>query len=104
MPLLVRVELSCPSDEASCEERLRTDITERTFRNLPGHLVNFVTVAAAISTWLTSGSARRGDRSYRPHPRLARALDIMFILHAEHEMNCSTAAVRHLSSRYAHTP
>jgi len=39
-----------------------------------------------------------GDRSYRPHPRLARALDIMFILHAEHEMNCSTAAVRHLSS------
>ena len=25
-------------------------------------------------------------------------MDIMFILHAEHEMNCSTAAVRHLSS------
>lgn len=24
--------------------------------------------------------------------------DIMFILHAEHEMNCSTAAVRHLAS------
>ncbi|GBG69652.1 hypothetical protein CBR_g4482 [Chara braunii] len=39
-----------------------------------------------------------GDRSYRPHPRLARALDIMFILHAEHEMNCSTAACRHLAS------
>lgn len=36
--------------------------------------------------------------SYRPHPTLARALDIMFLLHAEHEMNCSTAAVRHLSS------
>ena len=26
------------------------------------------------------------------------AQDIMFILHAEHEMNCSTAAVRHLAS------
>lgn len=39
-----------------------------------------------------------GDRSYRPHPRLARALDILFILHAEHEMNCSTAAARHLAS------
>jgi len=25
-------------------------------------------------------------------------LDILFILHAEHELNCSTAAVRHLSS------
>jgi len=36
--------------------------------------------------------------NYRPHPRLARALDIMFTLHAEHEMNCSTAAVRHLAS------
>lgn len=35
---------------------------------------------------------------YRPNPRLARALDIMFILHAEHEMNCSTAAARHLAS------
>jgi citrate synthase len=42
-----------------------------------------------------------GDRSYRPHPRLARALDILFVLHAEHEMNCSTAAVRHLASRWA---
>lgn len=36
--------------------------------------------------------------SYRPNPRLARALDIMFILHAEHELNCSTSAARHLAS------
>lgn len=27
-----------------------------------------------------------------------RALDILFILHAEHELNCSTAAVRHMAS------
>ncbi|KAG0495053.1 hypothetical protein HPP92_006047 [Vanilla planifolia] len=39
-----------------------------------------------------------GNRSYKPNPRLARAIDILFILHAEHEMNCSTAAARHLSS------
>ena len=25
-------------------------------------------------------------------------MDIMFTLHAEHEMNCSTAAARHLAS------
>ena len=37
-------------------------------------------------------------RLCRPNPRLARAVDIMFILHAEHEMNCSTAAARHLAS------
>ncbi|CAD5180892.1 unnamed protein product [Musa acuminata subsp. malaccensis] len=40
------------------------------------------------------------NRSYVPIPRLSRVLDILFILHAEHEMNCSTAAVRHLASRY----
>eukprot|EP00475_Leptophrys_vorax_P023660 TRINITY_DN3241_c0_g1_i4.p1 TRINITY_DN3241_c0_g1~~TRINITY_DN3241_c0_g1_i4.p1 ORF type:complete len:413 (-),score=124.22 TRINITY_DN3241_c0_g1_i4:74-1312(-) len=36
--------------------------------------------------------------NYKPHPRLARALDILFILHADHELNCSTAAMRHLAS------
>ena len=39
-----------------------------------------------------------GRTDYRPHPRLARALEVLFILHAEHEMNCSTAACRHLAS------
>ncbi|KAK7316723.1 hypothetical protein RJT34_00393 [Clitoria ternatea] len=39
-----------------------------------------------------------GNRSYKPNPRLTRALDIIFILHAEHEMNCSTSTVRHLAS------
>lgn len=41
-------------------------------------------------------SAARPD--YRPNPRLARALDILFLLHAEHELNCSTSAARHLAS------
>jgi len=35
---------------------------------------------------------------YKPHPRLSRALEILFILHADHELNCSTAAMRHLAS------
>jgi len=35
---------------------------------------------------------------YVPNPQLAKVLDVLFILHADHEMNCSTAAVRHLSS------
>ncbi|XP_058100963.1 citrate synthase, glyoxysomal isoform X1 [Magnolia sinica] len=39
-----------------------------------------------------------GNRAYKPNPRLARVLDVLFILHAEHEMNCSTAAARHLAS------
>lgn len=38
------------------------------------------------------------EREYRPHPKLTKALEILFILHAEHELNCSTAAIRHLAS------
>ena len=41
---------------------------------------------------------RMSNPNYKPHPRLAKALDVLFILHAEHEMNCSTAAMRHLAS------
>jgi citrate synthase len=35
---------------------------------------------------------------YEPDPRLARALDVLFILHADHEQNCSTNAVRSVGS------
>ena len=38
------------------------------------------------------------ERNYKPHPKLARTLDVLFILHAEHEMNCSTSFVRHMTS------
>jgi len=38
------------------------------------------------------------EAKYKPHPKLVKALDVLFILHAEHELNCSTAAVRHLAS------
>ncbi len=31
---------------------------------------------------------------YQPHPVLERALDVLFILHADHEQNCSTHAMR----------
>jgi citrate synthase len=36
--------------------------------------------------------------NYHPNKKLAKALDILFILHADHELNCSTSAMRHLSS------
>ena len=38
------------------------------------------------------------ENTFKPHPKLVKALEVLFILHAEHELNCSTAAVRHLSS------
>ena len=58
------------------------------------------------------------ELNYKPNPQLARALDVLFILHADHELhfpfsssikcgsltrscnrlNCSTAAMRHIAS------
>nr|BAL55496.1 citrate synthase [uncultured Acidobacteriota bacterium] len=35
---------------------------------------------------------------YRPDPVLERALEVLFILHADHEQNCSTHAVRSVGS------
>ena len=38
---------------------------------------------------------------YTPDPVLERALDILFILHADHEQNCSTSAMRGIGSSQA---
>ena len=34
------------------------------------------------------------ELKYRPNPVLERALDVLFILHADHEQNCSTTVMR----------
>jgi citrate synthase len=41
---------------------------------------------------------RVAELKYEPDPRLERALDILFILHADHEQNCSASAVRSVGS------
>ena len=41
---------------------------------------------------------RLGNEKIKPHPVIVKALNILFILHADHEQNCSTSAVRHLAS------
>ena len=38
------------------------------------------------------------ELKYKPDPRLERALDVLFILHADHEQNASTSAVRAIGS------
>ena len=40
------------------------------------------------------------ELKYKPHPVLERALDILFILHADHEQNCSTNAMRGVGSSH----
>jgi citrate synthase len=41
---------------------------------------------------------RMTELKYKPDPRLEHALDVLFILHADHEQNCSTSAVRSVGS------
>ncbi|HUM71946.1 MAG TPA: citrate synthase [Chloroflexota bacterium] len=40
------------------------------------------------------------QEKYEPNPVLAHALDVLFILHADHEQNCGTAAMRVIGSSH----
>src|SRR5580658_8827124 len=41
---------------------------------------------------------RTSEAKYRPNPTLEHALDVLFILHADHEQNCSANAMRNVGS------
>ncbi|HKA59246.1 MAG TPA: citrate/2-methylcitrate synthase, partial [Gemmatimonadales bacterium] len=41
------------------------------------------------------------ELTFRPNPALERALDVLFILHADHEQNCSAHAMRTVGSSHA---
>ncbi len=43
---------------------------------------------------------RMTQLKYEPNPVLERALDVLFILHADHEQNCGTAAMRVIGSSH----
>jgi len=44
---------------------------------------------------------RMTELKYTPNPVLERALDVLFILHADHEQNCSTSTMRAIGSSHA---
>ena len=44
---------------------------------------------------------KRTEPVYLPDPVLERALDVLFILHADHEQNCSTSTMRTIGSSNA---
>ncbi len=59
--------------------------------NLPDNSLSYVENFLAMLD-------RLGNEKIKPHPTIVKALDVLFILHADHEQNCSTSAVRHLAS------
>ncbi|KAA3647999.1 MAG: citrate synthase [Chloroflexi bacterium] len=44
---------------------------------------------------------KMAELRYEPNPALERALDVLFILHADHEQNCSTTTMRTIGSSQA---
>src|SRR5215204_3379788 len=52
-----------------------------------GYTANFLSMLFKMS-----------EQRFEADPRLVKALDVLFILHADHEQNCSTNAVRSVGS------
>src|SRR5436190_20230912 len=44
---------------------------------------------------------RMTELKYKPNPVLERAMEVLFILHADHEQNCSTTTMRTIGSSHA---
>jgi citrate synthase len=55
--------------------------------SFPGNFLNMM--------WRTT------EPRYEPHPELERAMDVLLILHADHEQNCSTTTMRTIGSSLA---
>lgn len=60
------------------------------YDNTKNYVDNFLNLMFALPT-----------QSYKVNPVIATALDKLFILHADHEQNCSTATVRIVGSSHA---
>jgi citrate synthase len=58
--------------------------------NALGYCANYLNMMFAVPA-----------ESYHVHPDVAKALDVLFILHADHEQNCSTSTVRMVGSSKA---
>ncbi|MHC4922667.1 MAG: citrate synthase [Planctomycetota bacterium] len=43
---------------------------------------------------------RMTEQRYKAHPVMEKALDVLFILHADHEQNCSASAMRNVGSSH----
>jgi citrate synthase len=68
------------------------------YRHTMGQPYNYPVNELAYSGNFLNMMFRMTELRYEPDPRLERALDILFILHADHEQNCSTNAVRAVGS------
>ncbi len=69
-----------------------------TFRHSQGHPYTYpINELSYTQNFLTMMFKMPGN-NYKPHPALVKALDVLFILHADHEQNCSASVMRAIGS------
>ncbi|REJ81786.1 MAG: citrate synthase, partial [Planctomycetota bacterium] len=72
-----------------------------TYRHLQGYPYNSPDNDLSYTANFLSMMFRMTEPKYEPHPALVKALDVLFILHADHEQNCSASAMRAIGSSEA---
>ena len=68
------------------------------YRHAQGLPYNYPDAELSYTGNLLSMMWKMTEPRYDPDPVLARALDVLFVLHADHEQNCSTSAMRVVGS------
>ncbi len=71
------------------------------YRNRIGRPFNYPDSSLSYTANLLYMLDYLNQREYKVHPTLARAIDTLFILHADHEQNCSTSVMRAVGSSHA---
>ena len=72
-----------------------------TFRHSQGHPYVYPNNKYSYSENFLNMMFRMVGNDYTPDPALIKALDVLFILHADHEQNCSTSVMRAIGSSEA---
>ncbi|MEW4489365.1 citrate synthase [Thalassoglobus sp. JC818] len=72
-----------------------------TFRHSQGHPYIYPNNKLSYSENFLNMMFRMIGNDYEPNEALVKALDILFILHADHEQNCSTSVMRAIGSSAA---
>lgn len=76
-------------------------IASYTYRNSMGYPYVYPDANLSYSGNFLYMMYRMSEPRYVPDPALEHALDVLFILHADHEQNCSTNAMRNIGSSMA---
>lgn len=108
-PSLVKTNLFLGNDENALEARSKqifrilgkaTTVAANAYRHRIGRAFNQPQNSMGYAENFLYMLDALGDNTegFRPHPVLVNALDKMFIVHAEHEMNCSTTAMHTIAS------